>query len=133
MATMSVTTNVVSLPIDGLGGSIIVLSRARRLYVAASRDLSYFHVIRPARPTDQRVVEGRAQVGDLICDCIGSATHGRCYQQMNAEAIERADASGITRPAELGPDPDPRAALDAGSASFDAPVGAGEMVEASRG
>lgn len=128
-------TAVVSLPIADLGDSIVVLDRARRLYVAPSRDRSYYHVVRPARSTDLRVVEGRAQVGDLVCDCIGSSTHGRCYQQMNAEAIERADAAGMTRPAELGPDPDPRAALEAGAATFDAPAGAGDALgmETSRG
>lgn len=126
-------TTVVQLPIAGIRDAIIVLDRKRRLYVAPSRDGSYYHVVRPARSSDLRVLEGRAQVDELICDCVGSATHGRCYQQMNAQAIERADASGITRPAELGPDP--RAALDDGIASFDAPVGAGDAfgMEAPRG
>lgn len=126
-------TRVVSIAIADLDDALVIVDALRRVYLGASRDGSYLHVIRPARSTDLRVVEGRAAVGDLICDCIGSSTHGRCYRQIEAVAWEKADHAGLRRPDWLGPPPDPRAELEAGSATFDAPVGAGEAVEASRG
>lgn len=124
-------SRVVALSIEDLDDALVVLSTKRRLYAASSRDGTYFHLIRPARATDPRVIESRAKVGDLMCDCIGSTTHGRCYQQMNAEAWEKADAAELRRPDFLGGDA--RTALDAGTATFDAPAGAGDLQEAYRG
>lgn len=125
-------TRIVSLPIGDLADAFVLLDSNRRLYAALSRDETYWHVVSPLQ-ADR--VDGDGNIlraaGQLSCVCKGATFHGTCYQVMTAEAIERADASGITRPPELGPDP--RAALEAGSATFDAPAGAGEMVEAWRG
>lgn len=125
-------TAVVSVPIGGLGDAIVVLDRERRLYAAQSRDGSYWHVVSPLQ-ADRLDADGNVvrAAGELSCICKGATFHGTCYLVMTAQAIERADASGITRPPELGPDP--RAAIEAGVATFDAPAGAGEMVEATRG
>lgn len=120
---------VASLPLRP--ETLIVISRSLREYVGLSRDGSYVHHVRPARADEPVVVDGLREVGQLTCDCKGGRFHGTCYLVMTAQAIERADASGITRPPELGPDP--RAALESGVATFDAPAEAGEMVEASRG
>lgn len=127
-------TRVVHVGYELQTEQLVIVSARLRIYAALSRDGTYAHLIRPARSTDLRVVEGRARVGDLMCDCIGSATHGRCYQQMNAEAFERADHEALGRPDWA--DPDPRDAIAAGVATFDAPdepAGAGYGVEAGRG
>ena len=122
---------LVHAPIGPVGDSLVVLDAGRRLYAGLSREGEYWHVVQPARAGDPRVTAEPplAAVGDLVCTCRGGVFHGTCYRTDEAKAWERADASGIRRPVWALP----REALEEGTATFDAPVGAGEGVEASRG
>lgn len=127
---MTHMTRIVSMPISDLDDALVVLDRGRRLYAAQSRDGSYWHVISPLQ-VDRLNSDGEVlrAAGALGCICKGATFHGACYQQLNAEALEAANPIPFIEPDWLTP----RAALEAGSATFDAPAGAGEMVEAWRG
>jgi hypothetical protein len=117
--------NVVHVPIPLDPDTLVVLSATLRQYAGLSRDGGYMHHVRPLRFEEALVGQGIRPAGALTCDCIGGQIRGTCYWVVRAEQFE------ATRPVER-----PgwaRADLTAGSAGFDAPVGAGEMVEASRG
>lgn len=70
-------------------GALIVVDGARRLYVALNRAGNAYHLIQPARAWDPRVVDGKVAEGSLVCTCEGGTFHGRCYQTVAAEALER--------------------------------------------
>lgn len=112
-------SGIVFRPIDGLGDNLVVLSASRRTYAAPSRQGDYFHLIQPVAvelvDADGTVLK---RVGQLTCSCPGGQFRGHCYRVAQAEAFER--GQGLPDPAWL-------------AEGFDAPVGAGEMVQASRG
>lgn len=113
-------TGVVYRSLGDIGEALVVLDGTRRVYVAASRDGSYLHVIHP-RGFEQLDGDGNV-VGaaeDLVCGCKGGTFHGTCYRLQQAVAFEAGEAD--------------RAAAPAWMQDYDAPVGAGELVEASRG
>jgi hypothetical protein len=58
------------------------------------------------------------RVGTLTCSCLGGQFRGECWRSKQAVAFEA--GQGLPEPAWL-------------TEGFDAPVGAGEAVEASRG
>jgi len=105
--------------IGDVGDALVVLDMSRRLYVGLSRDGTYYHVVAPL-PVDLVDVNGTVlrRVGTLACTCPGGTYRGTCYRQQQAEAFEA--GHGLPDPAWL-------------AEGFDAPVGAGEAVEASRG
>jgi len=123
-------TGIAWRPLGEVDGALVVLDSGRRLYAGLSREGDYWHIVQPARAGDPRVTAepALAAVGDLVCTCRGGVFHGRCYRADEAKAWERADASGLAPAWAL-----PREALEQGSATFDAPAGAGEAQEASRG
>lgn len=106
-------------PIGPVGDALVVLDMERRLYVGLSRDEAYWHVVAPL-PVDLVDANGTVlrRVGALSCSCPGGTYRGTCYRTSQAIAFEA--GRGL-------PDPAWRAE------GFDAPVGAGEAVEASRG
>lgn len=121
---------IVHAPIGDVGSALAVVDASRRLYVGLSHDGSYWHVVSPYVPDHPD-----GETYELTCTCAGGRYHGRCWRLDQAVAFEAGNASAaalpFSRPDWLGPDP--RAELLAGRASFDAPAGAGELVEASRG
>lgn len=129
--------SIVHAPIGAVGDSLTILDAERRLYAGLSREGDYWHVIEPLQVA---LVDGDGNVirpvGELACRCKGATYHaGTCYRANQAIAFEAGDAGQATH--ALTPPswhaPDPRAALEAGAAVFDAPVGAGDAVESYRG
>lgn len=126
-------TGIVHAPIGDVGDALTILDADRRFYAGLSRDGTYWHVIEPLQAdvlgVDAEVIR---PAGLLSCRCKGATFHGSCYRVEQAEAFEAGDARQATR--ALSPDwLIPRAALEAGSATFDAPAGAGDLQEAYRG
>ena len=121
------------IPIGAVGDPLIVLDAERRTYAGLSREGDYYHLVRPIRDDEPGVAEGNVVAGELTCCCAGAIYHGRCYRIDEARAFERSLVSvpRDQRPSWAGPDP--RAALLAGAATFDAPAGAGDSVESFRG
>ncbi len=122
-------TRIVQVSVAIEPDALIVVSRSLRSYLGLSRDGGYLHHIRPARLEEPIVGDGKRAAGALTCDCRGGTVRGTCYWVERAEALEAGDPRPLRRPDWATP----RAELEAGSATFDAPAGAGEMVEASRG
>jgi len=124
-------TGVVHAPIGDVGDALTILDAGRRLYAALSRDGSYWHVVEPLQADVLGLDAGVIRpAGRLGCRCKGATFHGTCYRVEQAEAFEVGDlrqAAPILAPDWA------RADLSAGVATFDAPVGAGEAVEAHRG
>jgi hypothetical protein len=89
-------------------GALVILDAGRRLYVGISHDRTYWHVVQPTAPG-----------GELTCTCAGAHFHGRCYRVLEADAFEAGSVEQLRAPAWMR--------------DFDAPFGAGESVEASRG
>lgn len=114
-------TGVVYRAIGEVGDALTILDASRRTYAGLSRDGQYWHLIAPFAGVE----------GVLVCTCKGGRTHGRCWRMHQAIAFEAGDARqaspAFARPSWA------RASLDAGVASFDAPVGAGHSVQAERG
>jgi hypothetical protein len=124
-------TNVVYRSIGDIGGDLAVLDAERRLYVGLSRDGSYYHVVEPLQAD---IVEGIDNdvirpAGALACRCKGGTFRGVCYRVTEAEALEAGDVKPFASPDWL----EPRVIADEGTATFDAPAGAGDLVEAFRG
>lgn len=111
---------IVHAPIGEVGDALVVLDASRRLYAGLSRDGGYWHVVGPSQvdaiDADGNVVR---PAGSLECRCKGFTFHGSCYRANQAEAFEAGQADRAAAPAWMQDD--------------DSPVGAGEMVEASRG
>lgn len=89
-----------------LSNGLVVLDEARRLYVALSRDGSYYHVIQPATEvaaksfeytSDEGLLVQPVAPGELICTCAGGRFHRHCYRTGQAETFERERASGLQR------------------------------------
>ena len=112
-------TGIVHRPIGPVGRDLVVLDASRRLYVGLSRDETYWHVVAPL-PVDLVDADGTVirRVGTLTCTCAGGQFRGECYRTKQAAAFEA--GQGLPDPAWF-------------TEGFDAPVGAGEAVEASRG
>jgi hypothetical protein len=112
-------TRIVHVGINFEPDTLVVLSASRRTYAAVSRDQTYLHLIQPVQveliDPDGTVLK---RVGQLTCTCAGGQFRGTCYRVAQAEAFEA--GLGLPDPAWL-------------AEGFDAPVGAGEAVEASRG
>lgn len=111
--------------------TLIVISRELRSYLGLSRDGGYLHHVRPVRLEEPIVADGKRVAGDLTCDCRGGQVRGTCYWVSRCESLEASDPAPFRQPSWHAPDP--RAALEAGSAVFDAPAGAGDAQEAYRG
>jgi hypothetical protein len=127
---------VAALPLEP--NTLIVVSHRFRSYIGLSRNGLYVHHMRPVREDEALVVDGRREPGALTCDCNGGQFRGTCYWVERAEALEAANPDAfrtrlaapiLDRPAWAPA----RAAIDAGSATFDAPAGAGDLQEAYRG
>lgn len=101
--------------------ALTILDARRRTYAALSHDGTYWHLISPF-----------AGDGELVCTCAGGRQHGRCWRLDQAIAFEAGDARQAS-PALIPSWHLPRASLDAGTAVFDAPEGAGHSVQAERG
>jgi len=115
------TSGVVYRAIGEVGDALTILDAGRRTYAGLSHDGTYWHLIAPFAGVD----------GELVCTCKGGRMHGRCWRMDQAIAFEAGDARQASLP--FARPVWARQALDAGIATFDAPAGAGEMVEASRG
>lgn len=137
---------IVHAPIGDIGNALAVIDAGRRVYVGASRDGSYLHVIHP-RGFQQVDGDGNV-VGesyDLVCTCKGGTFHGTCYRLTQAQAFEEpplSDDLPVWHRAiapTVAPAPAPlvdavaKTVIPPRPRDFDAPVGAGESVEASRG
>jgi hypothetical protein len=112
-------TGIVHRPIGPVGDALVVLDAARRTYAALSRDESYWHLISPL-PVDLVDADGTVirRVGTLTCTCAGGTFRNECWRTKQATAFEA--GQGLPDPAWL-------------AEGFDAPAGAGEEVQASRG
>lgn len=110
---------LVHRPIGPIGDALVVLDASRRLYAGLSRDQTYWHAVHPLS-VDLIAEDGTvvARVGALTCTCAGGQYRGRCYRVAQVEAFEA--GQGLADPAWL-------------AEGFEAPVGAGETVEAFRG
>ena len=112
-------TRLVHLAIPFEPDTLVILSAGRRTYAALSRDGSYLHVVQPVQvelvAEDGTVLQ---RVGQLTCSCKGGEYRGTCWRTKQAAAFEA--GQGLPDPAWL-------------AEGFDAPVGAGEEVEAARG
>lgn len=122
-ATVEPTTPVGGLVFASIAaqtGALIILDAGRRLYAGISRGDDYWHVVSPSQ-VDQIDLDGNVvrAAGFLACICKGFIFHGRCYRSEQAEAFEAGQADQAAMPRWAG--------------DYDAPVGAGESVEASRG
>jgi hypothetical protein len=107
-AAVATSGGLVFASIAARSGALVILDAGRRLYVGLSHDKSYWHVVSPSQIDDA-----------LTCTCKGWAFHRTCYRLDEAAAFELGQ---LTAPAPDWMQPD-----------YDAPVGAGESVEASRG
>jgi hypothetical protein len=112
-------TRIVHLAIAFEPDDLVIASASRRTYLAVSRDGSYLHCVHPL-PVDLVDADGTVirRVGTLTCTCAGGTFRGECYRTKQGAAFEA--GQGLPDPAWL-------------AEGFDAPVGAGEAVEASRG
>jgi len=112
-------TRLVHLAIAFEPDMLVILSASRRTYAALSRDGSYVHVVQP-RAVDLVAEDGTVieRIGELTCSCLGGLYRGTCWRTKQAAAFEA--GQGLPDPAWL-------------AEGFDAPAGAGEAVEASRG
>lgn len=81
--------------------TLIVLSAKLRLYAGLSHGGSYYHLIRPLRDEDYQVRNEGARIGTLACDCVGFATHGKCYMASAAIAFEGQRADEAVAPTWL--------------------------------
>lgn len=112
------------------GDELVCLDAERRLYAGLSRDRTYWHIIQPLPLEDPRVGDGLRKAGELGCTCPGGVYHGRCYRVGQAEAFEagRLMLTPVQARGQIGMD-------EAAGPDwlYDAPVGAGEAVEAFRG
>lgn len=95
-------TGVVHLSLGEVGDALVVLDARRRVYVAASRDGSYLHVVHPRgfelTDSDGNVV---GVADDLVCGCKGGTFKGHCYRQEQAEAFEAGQADMAAAPSWL--------------------------------
>jgi hypothetical protein len=82
---------IVHQPIDDRPLTLVVVDAHRRTYMGLSRDLSYWHAIRPARIEDPIVGDGKRIAGELLCSCAGGSFGQRCYWTQLAEALEQGD------------------------------------------
>ena len=101
-------------------GALVILDAGRRLYAGLSRDGSYWHVVSPSQ-VDSIDADGNVTrpAGQLACICKGFVFRGSCYRTQQAAAFEAGDADRLAAPSWMR--------------DYDASVGAGESVEASRG
>jgi len=112
-------TRIVHLAIAFEPDDLVIASASRRTYLGLSKDGSYLHCVHPL-PVDLVDANGAVirRVGALTCTCPGGTFRGTCYWVARAEAFEA--GQGLPDPAWL-------------AEGFDAPAGAGEEVQASRG
>lgn len=94
---------VVAVSIDVQTETLVVFDAHRRTYLGLSRDGRYYHCVRPARPDDPTVQDGKLVAGELTCSCPAGVFARRCYWTQLAEALEQGDV-GFTL---AQPDPDP--------------------------
>jgi hypothetical protein len=73
-----------------LDNGLVVFDLERRTFAGLSHEGDYWHLIRPGRPDDLRVVNGRDGVGELACSCAGGQLKGRCWRLAQAVEFERA-------------------------------------------
>jgi hypothetical protein len=115
--------NIIQVGIPLEPDTLVVLSAELREYVGLSHEGGYLHHVRPLRLEEPIVGEGRRSAGALTCDCRGGQVRGSCYWVTRAESFE------ASRP-HARPSWAPRAALEAGVATFDAPAPTPEEVPA---
>lgn len=94
---------VVHVSIDVKPETLVVFDAHRRTYLGLSRKGDYFHCIRPARPDDPTVQDGKVIAGDLTCSCPAGVFARRCYWTQLAEALEHGDIGFVV----ASPDPEP--------------------------
>lgn len=95
-------TRIVHVPLGDIGDALVVIDGPRRVYVAASREGAYLHVIHP-RGFEQ--VDGDGNVvgaaDELVCGCKGGTFHGTCYRRNQAIAFEAGEADRAAAPTWL--------------------------------
>lgn len=99
--------------IGSAGDGLIVLDADLRTYAAINRAGDRYHLIQPLEINHPLVGDGKRIAGELGCSCSGGVFKGSCYQVELAEQYE--------------------ASIPKAATWFDAPVDAGELIEANRG